>query len=449
METLDDLLITIPNCRHVFTVETLDGHLSMDEYYLRKGIDGPWIALQSPPFGFRRPPTCPTCRTTITSPRYGRIFKRADLDILENNVASHMSQSLSNIHSRLQSLSKTTLEDNVRTTATNPNLGVQKPTGKNVKQIQKSHAALLREMRVTPAPVKSLDPSGDLHGIPVPEARAWRSVMHGLLTCYHDVVNIASTRSAHAHAWEASFSYLYQKEIDLALQDPERAPRNPHEYAMRLARLNVGQPQPRADMRFLVEAFWTTITIRLTLANLTRLWLSVVSSRRSSYPTATRRVWERYISLLLRACAKDGGIALKITLQSDSRRQAVKTTILLMHIEIERFQFNIEGARENGKFLATRLDIADRAAKKVNEATIQRKETIDSYRAQRSDDEVEVQWLTENFSQPAQAIVDEWEKIEKSLRMATFYEPVSLGEMEGIVKAFNFCEHSFIVSTAN
>lgn len=78
-ETLDELLITIPNCRHTFTVETLDGHCGMSDYYDREGTEGKWTQCKEPPFGFRAPPVCPTCRAAITCPRYGRIFKRADL----------------------------------------------------------------------------------------------------------------------------------------------------------------------------------------------------------------------------------------------------------------------------------------------------------------------------------------------------------------------------------
>ena len=79
--TLDERIITNPDCRHVFTVETLDGHCSMSDYY-EQGTDGEWKALKLPAPGYKKPPTCPTCRTAIRTPRYGRIYKRADLDIL-------------------------------------------------------------------------------------------------------------------------------------------------------------------------------------------------------------------------------------------------------------------------------------------------------------------------------------------------------------------------------
>ena len=68
--TLDEILITLPICSHSFTVETLDGHCDMTQFY-RGGAEERWIGFQNPPTGFLKPPTCPMCRSAITSPRYG------------------------------------------------------------------------------------------------------------------------------------------------------------------------------------------------------------------------------------------------------------------------------------------------------------------------------------------------------------------------------------------
>ncbi|KAG6373954.1 hypothetical protein JVT61DRAFT_6118 [Boletus reticuloceps] len=46
-----------------------------------------------------------------------------------------------------------------------------------------------------------------------------------------------------------------------------------------------------------------------------------------------------------------------------------------------------------------------------------------------------MEWLQTNFSSIAQEIVDEWAKIERSIRMDKFYQPVSLQERMDIVKA--------------
>lgn len=77
-------------CGHMFTVETLDGHCKMSEYYEVDDM-GQFVATKAPPISYQTPPTCPTCRGPIDALRYGRVTKRATLDILEQNVASTMS----------------------------------------------------------------------------------------------------------------------------------------------------------------------------------------------------------------------------------------------------------------------------------------------------------------------------------------------------------------------
>lgn len=440
MEALDDLLITLPNCRHVFTVETLDGHTSMGDYY-RVDEQGHWVGLETPPNDFRKPPTCPTCRAAITANRYGRVFKRADLDILENNVAFRMSRSLGATGSKLVSVQPETVKSRLKAEAKDEKLSFVKVLkSKNVRQ--KNQRTILHQTRNMPLPMNGLDASNtELHGIPVSEAKPWRLAVRDLLSAYHDVIAIAGTRSAHVHAWEASFAYLYQKEMDLAAQYPESAPRNPQEHAMRMARLGVGQPQPRADRRFLVEAFWTSIHIRLMLADFAQTWVIALATR-SAYPTENRQLWDWFISFVFRSCLQDGRIALAIAQESESHRQAVKTSLLLMRVEIEYFRFNVEGSRSGGQLRGEKRDqLADRAKEKYRE-TLERSKAVRAahLKVPRADHTQEVLWFTKNFDDPVGLFVKEWQKLERSLRMDTFYESFSLDEMRDVVKGLSFCE---------
>ncbi|OBZ70961.1 hypothetical protein A0H81_09027 [Grifola frondosa] len=396
-DALDEIIITLPNCRHVFTVETLDGHCEMTEYYKCDSSDGKWLGLEAPPVGFKNPPACPTCRSAITSPRYGRIFKRADLDILENNVAFYMSQSLKTVYDKIDLVSKADLENRLAADAINLSVAALKSSVKELKAKQKSKNAILNATRVSPVAVQDLDLSNQrLHGLPASEAKAFKRVLNRLLAAYSDTVVIARTRSAHSHAWEASFAYLYQKEMDDAASDPARAPRNPHEHAMRMARLKVGQPQPRADKRFLVEAFWTTITIRLTLADFAGKWLEALA-KRAKYPPENRRMWATSVS-------------------------------------------TSRWTRQNGNTGEGRNNLADSAKSKSAEASKYAAGVIAAHQQARRVRQTpgEEDWLTTDFSRPAKVILDEWRALERSLRSDTFYEPVSLEELTEIVKGLNF-----------
>jgi len=433
-ETLDELLITLPGCGHVFTVETLDGICALHEYYTRDEATGRWLGLQAPPSGFLKPPTCPTCRSAITAPRYGRVFKRADLDILENNVASHMSWSLGHIQSDIDAVSKEEAILRLREVAQ------KTPVRKHsipLKICQKNQTAMLRSTRYSPVPRAALDPANqNMHAISASEAQAWKKVTLKLLGAYDRCVNVASTRSAHLHAWEASFSYLYQREMDAAAQDPAHAPRNPQEFAMRSARMGVGQPQPRADKRFVVEAIWTSITLRLLLVDLTTAWLEALQAR-SSYPAENRRAWATYNSFVLRSCAADVDIASTIASQSESHRQLTKSALLGMRVELEQFRFNLETMKQSGKMGELREKLTERACSKQEAAAVTVRTVLERHRRARGGTSEE-EWLATNFTQGSSVIVEEWDAIVRSLRMATFYQPVSLDELTAVVKSFGF-----------
>ncbi|KAH8107252.1 P-loop containing nucleoside triphosphate hydrolase protein [Cristinia sonorae] len=436
METVDEMLITIPNCGHAFTVETLDGICDMPIFYQRSEDDTEWIGLCQPPPGFLKPPTCPTCRAAITCPRYGRIFKRADLDILENNVASAMSQSLEKVADRIRVVSARPLKEMLIPVATDLRSHLKKPEPNgNVKERKARRTKILKENRRTPLALPFILPNNNLHGVPISEVKPWKAIVEPLFTAYKESCHIASTRSAHVRAWEASFSYLYKREMDLAAAHPSMAPRNPQEYAMRMAKMNVGQPQPRADVRFSVEAFWLTINVRLILVDLAKAWTDELASSADGGNT-NRRLWDGYVSFLLKSCKQDAETTLGLTQESESRRQTVRTRLLMFRIELEQFRFNVDMMRRAITFdLQTRMDLADRAYIMRKESYMGIQHVAQSHlRTSRNDTE----WLKENFITPSGILQGEWEKLENSLRRDTFYQEVSLQEMTDIVKAMNF-----------
>ncbi|RPD78076.1 hypothetical protein L226DRAFT_610074 [Lentinus tigrinus ALCF2SS1-7] len=452
-DSLDELTITLPNCHHVFTVETLDGVCELSEYYRRDAEGEKWVGLEAPPPGFKQPPACPTCRGAITAPRYGRVFKRADLDILENNVAFHMSKSLGAVRTKLDAISKPQLTTAIGELASNIGAAPLTLSTKELKALQRSHTGLLQAKRVIPFTLQDIDPlNTKLHGLPNDEAKTWKKIVLQLFTAYKDAAAVSQTRSAHSHAWEASFAYLYQKEMDDIVANPMAAPRNPHEYAMRAARLRVGQPPPRADKRFLVESFWTTINIRLTLVEILGTWLDRISQRPEKapptrmledtaakrYPPANRRIWATYTSFVLRSCAADAEIALQITQESESHRQEASTVLLIMRIEMEQFRFNVQMMGQTHKMsVENRVKMADSAYEKLAGAR-ERVNDVRMRATRRGQRSQVAEWMQGDFLLPAQAILGDWEALERSLRRDTFYQPVSLDELTQVVRGLGF-----------
>jgi hypothetical protein len=433
--TVDELLIRIPHCEHVFTVETLDGHCGMSEYYNRDEASGEWISLRTPPHGFQKPPVCPTCRAAITSPRYGRVFKRADLDILELNTVGRMSRALHRVCTSIQEFSKKEAETELTGEAATIKPGQVSSSARKAQV--KARRTATREQRSIPISTKSLDTGNtDLHNISPAITIVWKRVTKKLMDSYNQAYNTAATRSAHVNAWDAAFVCLYNQEMQRSISDPGTSSKRPiTELAMRVAKMTVGQPQPRADMRYSVEAIWATLDIRFTLVDLAQTWFSALCQS-PKFPAVQRQGWANYILFLIDTCDQDARIAFEIAKKSESRRQMTKTSLLIMRTDLERFRFNVEMNRECGKLKDVRGQMAAEASHKIQLATRAIQATLDDHLAMRVEEDA---WLDENFTSKAKTLLAEWRNIERSLLLGTFYEPVSLEEKMSIVKSFNFC----------
>jgi len=419
-------------------VETLDGHCGMSEYYSRDGPDGKWLGLATPPSSeFKRPPVCPTCHSAITAPRYGRVYKRADLDILERNVASSMSGALHNISTSLSEQAKSTIQQQlVSDVAKLKASATRRPPGAH-----KARKAILEDTEsLLPVFPKVLDAgNANLHGISPVAAASWGSRTRDLFSIYSTAQNIATTRSAHVNAWEAAFSCLYQREMDLAVADPAHAPRRLPEHAMHIARMSVGQPRPLADKRFIVEAFWLTLSVRFTIAELALAWLRE-SGKNSKYTPEQCQAWASYVCFILDTCKRDADIAFQIAQKSESRRQMTHTTSYILRAELERFRVDVEASRISGTWGEGRKQLGKKATEKLQSATKYAEEVTRSHlKTPRSADPAkEKTWIQDNFSNLAEAILKEWRGLQRSLYLDTFYNPVSMEEKMKIVRGLGF-----------
>lgn len=442
-ETLDEMLITLPKCKHIFTVETLDGLCGMSDFYQRRESDGKWSDLTSPvnqtASGERKkPPVCPTCRSPITSPRYGRVYKSANLDILERNVISRMSQQLQQIKELMDNISKSAMETKLSTDASL----IKVTEVRCARSVRKAKTAarktLLNDTQKIPVSPDAIKTENDaLFSISPAVTTTWRKTVKPLVQAYERVTKVATMRSSHIAAWEAAWSCLFEQELQLAISDPQRAPRRPREYAMQMARLKVGQPQPRADKRFLVEAIWVSLKIRFIMAELAVTWLKTAGKNSTNHAAQQCQMWALYIAFLLDSCERDAKIALEIATKSESRRQMTHTIVYVLRAGLERFRFELVAAEESHTMVGdARKTLADRALHSGKDAEDLISRTIREHLAILPGDGQE--WIATNFREIAFDIRNEWYQLEKSLRAATFYQPVSLDEKMAIVKAFSF-----------
>ena len=412
----------------------------MNDFYSRDEQGTKWKGLRVP-LGFINPPTCPTCRSPITCPRYGRIVKRADLDILERNVAAHMSQSLDKRQQVLQDIKEDTLKALLSAEATKITIPDPKHLPKLAKQKNSRRKVLEAGNLKSPASERDIRASNTtLHFMESNVLSVWREATHQLFAVYRDIIKIAECRYAHTQAWEASLSLLYQREIEAGLENPATLPRHPEEHAMRMARIYIGQPRPLADRRFLVEAFWITLHIRLTLIGLAQTWVREVSKRPSHYSAFHLQQWVVYIDFLLQTCVRDAEKAYDIARDSESHRQIVKSKLLRMRIDLEVFRFNLSMCRHYGTFKDVREELLVKVDTLGAEAKVQMEDTVNAHlaRIEIGSHQQEEVWVEDSFTSIAKTIVSEWMEMKQSIQMDTFYQPLSLDERMQIVRAMNF-----------
>ncbi|KAI9460071.1 hypothetical protein HD554DRAFT_2028943 [Boletus coccyginus] len=451
LESLDEMLITIPSCRHAFTVKTLDGHCSMTEFYACRA-DGKWLGLLSP-IGSRRPPTCLTCRAEITAPRYGRVFKWANLDILDRKVVAQMSLSLGTVQTSLQSLSISSKKDELMNVAETIDLNFEDKTDEKKRVDQgKARSKALSSRKATPISYRDISlENAELHAIDDSVLGVWRAATHELLVAYKDAAQVAEMRSAHKDAWEAAFSCLIEREVDAALDDLGTSLRDPMTDAMRIAKIKIGQPRPLVDRRFLVEAIWLTIHIRLILTDMAMTWLDGISKRTGDgVNTSQQLAWVTFIEFLFKSCSRDADVAFGVAEDSESHRRVSQTVLDQMQIPLEEFRFDTMMCKMTGRFKeqAHRTVLVERASSLRIQAEELMEKTIREHLEKKTSAK-EMDWLETNFSSVARDIVDEWEKIERSIRTNTFYEPVSPEERISIVKGFNFAQAGHFYNCPN
>ncbi|KAG9078508.1 hypothetical protein FS749_009464 [Ceratobasidium sp. UAMH 11750] len=438
---LDERTITLA-CRHTFTVETLDGVAELNKFYAQDA-NSKWTTTASPDLtGEVRPrPVCPTCRGPITSRRYGRVFKRADLDVLEHNVASTMSSKLFAAQTTLQE-SRGGIEariiSGVKTAkAMNPN---QSPVASKKRQenASKERTVLLNRGGTGPTPPELLSESlSQAHLIDVQQQDAWAEAIEPILGAYIQACELFNKRSSHSVAYEGSFAALYRDEIAKSLASPSKMPREPEQLAMRLARMRIGDaPPPRTDKRFLLEAFYMTIEILLLLGRMAQRCSDLLSDRASD-----TKLWHDFAYFIFEHAQADAEKALTMAHDSESHRKVVSCSLLLLRAEIAIARFRLKdkiAAQEMTASLKAELQgehaqTGESFKSRISKIKRDYRRHFGTVSTSGADE-----WLRENFGAHADALLKSWEEVKESIRLGTWYATVTNEEKLSIVKAFDF-----------
>ncbi|KAI8974770.1 hypothetical protein BD414DRAFT_424028 [Trametes punicea] len=461
---LSDRLITLA-CGHIFTVETLDGHCGMHDYYVVDEM-GQYVGMKAPPVKYQTPPTCPTCRGPITAFRYGRVTKRATLDILEQNVASTMSARLDTFNPAITQFTSdiSTMQEKAKKLA----VGVPLEVPGTDKQSTTLRAALHEN---GPLPITAWDEQAmqKAHGLSAEEAMGWNKIVKEILSTYRRVVRVANTRGAHVKAHESAFTTLFRLEMQAIATDPTRATHAPEPLALAIVDQKIGQPRPKADVRFQVEAYFLTLELRSLVARIAESRIDGLTATTSSDDGALirhRELWTSFIAFLFESCITDAKSAKELAGNSFATRQEARSALLVIRFEFELFRWKkrCEHAwlTQGGTY---NEEERDRLSMEVQQYKHTLSEALDSlykdYLRKRpwktTDDlKIERQWLDENCGRKLETWQQECDSLKEFLANGGFYKPLTLQEREEIVKAFGFshrghfynCEngHTFVIT---
>ncbi|KAI5116801.1 hypothetical protein M0805_007013 [Coniferiporia weirii] len=435
--TLGELIITLQGCKHSFTVETLDGHCQLQDYYERNE-GGNWRKLKSPSTGYKLLPTCPTCRRAIRSPRYGRVYKRADLDVLERNVASKMARSLGSAGIKFDSTNRKSVRDGISRDI-EAFLSRKRSVPANIPRAKAKEKVLSSKLEL-PVAWEFLDSRKPMHGLWGETGKSWARRIKEISVAYRRACGVASTRSAHTKTWESAFTSLYRQEIESTIQDPSNAPQHPEEYAMRIAKMSLGQPRPLADKRFSVEAIWLTLEIRFFLADLAQGWLrkGVAVLEPPTHGLTHETMWAMYVTFILNTCERDAGIALKIAMASGSQKQALHSKVLVLNSKFESFKFNLRLARDAGFSGDDRETFHDQIKEIMEEikTQISREILLRRIATRSGNSSFTNEEFDEFFKRPSSAILEEWKDLGSTLHDNAVYSPLTCDEKKQTVSAF-------------
>ncbi|PCH39561.1 nucleoside triphosphate hydrolase protein [Wolfiporia cocos MD-104 SS10] len=450
-------LITL-DCGHSFTVETLDGHCGMSDYY---DIDpmGRFVAPKAPPINYQSPPTCPTCRGPITALRYGRVTKRATLDILEQNVAGSMSSSLQNVVPAIERIS----------TNLQASLASAQAIASHV-DVESEKVPVRDAVGRADEPLESglfgVGAMHAIHGFSKNEATAWNNVVKDILATYRTIARIAKTRGAHIKAYEAALTTLYRLEMEQLTANATCASDTPEAAALDAVNAKIGQPPHKADTRYQIEAFLVSLELRFMLAQIAAGRIEGLSLTSGDEMVIHHRLlWTSFIDFVLESCVEDSRKALAIAHRSSASRQAARCVAYILRSEFERFRSEIleewKQLRRLNQFATRKQELAEKVQAKRQDLRGQIEKAEGEYIRSRPSQTLqdlrdERRWYSNECRRKMEKWVEECNELEQSILKDKEYQPLTHQEREEIVKAFGFshrghfynCEngHTFVIT---
>ncbi|KIM23239.1 hypothetical protein M408DRAFT_332444 [Serendipita vermifera MAFF 305830] len=418
-------------CRHTFLVEALDRHSSLASAYEQDRESRSWIRpILSPEVSLEQS-CCPTCHDPIDSPRYGRVVKRGNIDLLERNIASVMAKELKAIKSVIIDMNLHLLEKAiVEKVVTNPGFKISSDAW---RAILAARDQLLNNR--SDSSIFDVGYFGDeiltLFNLPKAEIARWCNVVDPLLKIYESCERLSDAASPpHLSVYETLLASLHGVELHLAQE--KHASLEAKKITLASSREKIGIRPPRASKRFQVESIWMSIAVRFMVGWLAEKYIFALLQK--SGPNHSQiKAWYFFVDFIYKSCLTDAKLATKLSQDAIAYHQELVSRLFYIKSRWTSFQFNASFnlSKGGGRDSTERIS----AAKKAEKRLVVLKESAKTIRTRCiSQGGLPLEVVQEEFDTPLERCFSQWESLINTLQrtMAT-YKPVRETGRSGIV----------------
>jgi hypothetical protein len=283
--SIDNIVLELP-CGHHLTVESADGIAELESFY-KQDESGKWIAPTAPPKSVGGP-KCPSCRKPFFLKRYGRVFKKADLDLSERSLVSSANRLLQDLHRKFQSLPE--VETVERTISSVEDIDYSTQYSQTVATVNEA----MKRAQVEVKPVDIAGLFGDVtstFGFGKDDWDAWKRLAADEVALCNLLNSVIRQTSPQQEAWDSSYASLFRAEMNTG--------KCREEGAIRLAQRALGIPRPIGKQQYSLQATCLSIRVRHRLAGIAG------NLRDSSSDGNAKALWRLLTTTLLTSTVVD------------------------------------------------------------------------------------------------------------------------------------------------
>lgn len=445
-------LITL-SCGHIFTVDTLDGHVDLTTCYTQR--DGVWVGLRTP-VGYQQRKACPACRGSITSPRYSRVTKRALLDLQEQVAAKHLKASLEVHQETIRALDAEKTALDVKNLLSN--VVPAAPGHFDVKRMVNELATF------KPTTVHCVDTNAfrcvkkNMFGVPGALGDAWRKAVSVHLSVHDALAKMVNShRMPHNLAYESAVTSIYWQELDMTRLATGSTTHDLTQAALMEARRRVGAPPPGGQAACGADALCLVVEVRLDMYRVAvmfanNLWngdgiiRDIDSERRKKQLNACRKAaasFQRLANGILLSCKRDVDLIVALAQKEELSLSALKAQFMAVNVSHElvhcKTMFSLRVAESAGVDRAAQRAKAAAELKAHSEAERERSsrtfDKVVSLLDVQQKDNAKYREEAVKVREAARKILATWAQFEARMGGDAWFEEVTYDEKASIMRA--------------